>query len=227
VLEVADLDDERLALGVDPDGVRAESALDASHDDPVLVEDLWAAQHRLAEVIVDRGVRATRGCPSERDRRRHRARAPHQQLWARPDECRLWRPEAEAEAGRKELAKGAEQARGIVRGRRLDGELAGEDHLFDRRGADPLHSRCHDSLVPVGWIPPEYPRGGARVRVCRRQRGSAQGTETAGGAVQKVIGSATRLEIGGSRQEGPFGAADDRHFGQDGERRRQRGPDRC
>ena len=43
---------------VDPDGVRAQRPLDPPHDDPVLVADLGAAQHRLAEVVVDCGVRA-------------------------------------------------------------------------------------------------------------------------------------------------------------------------
>src|SRR4051794_17066278 len=72
MLEVADLDDERLALGVDPDRVRAEGPLDAPHDDPMLISDLRAAQHRLPEVVIDGGVRAARGGPRERDGGGHR-----------------------------------------------------------------------------------------------------------------------------------------------------------
>jgi hypothetical protein len=76
--------------------------------------------------------------PGQGDGCRHRSGAADEQLGAGADEGRLGSPEAEAEARREEIAERAEQGRRIVRGGRLDGELAGEDHLVEIPGGDPI-----------------------------------------------------------------------------------------
>ena len=65
-----------------------------------------------------------------------------------PMNAALGRADAEAEAGRKQLPQGAEDGRGIVRGGRLDRDLAREHDLVELAGADPL-GRLGDDLLVV------------------------------------------------------------------------------
>ena len=147
MLDVRDLDDARLVGGLDPDGVRAQRALDPPRDDPVLGAVLVGAQELLAEVIVDAGVGAAPRRARERDRRGDGAAAADEQLGAGADERRLRRADAEAEAGREELAQGAVERRRDRAPPALDLDLAREDHLLELAGSDPLHGALDRPLV--------------------------------------------------------------------------------
>ena len=226
MLEVPDLDHEWLALGVDPDGVLSQGPLDPPHDDPVLFPHLGAAQHRLAKVVIDCGVRAA-GCGSgERNRCCHRPRAAHEQFGARAEEGSLPGAEAEAEAGREEIAEGAEQRTRIMGCGGLDRQLAREHDLLDVRGADALDRRGHDPLVALRGVAAEDPSGRTRVRVGGRENGRAQSPDPAGGALHQAVRVRPRLEEDRCGQEGALGSAGDRDLGQDRERGRKRRPER-
>ena len=68
VLDVRDLDDDRLGRGRHPDRVRPQRLGDPPHDDRVLVAVLVAAQQLLAEVVVDGRVGAAPRGAGQRDR---------------------------------------------------------------------------------------------------------------------------------------------------------------
>ena len=80
VLDVGDPHERRLGRGGDPDRVAVEGALDAAHDDRVLLAVAVVAHQALAEVRVDRGVGAATGGAGERDRADALALTPHEQL---------------------------------------------------------------------------------------------------------------------------------------------------
>ena len=107
-------DELRLGRGGDPDGVRAQRALDPPRDDRVLLAVARVAQQLLAEVVVDRGVGAAAGRAGERERAHALALAAHEQLGARGDQRRIAAPDAEDEARRELLAQHAEQRRRVV-----------------------------------------------------------------------------------------------------------------
>ena len=179
----------RLLRRLDPYRVRTELADDLLGDDPVLAAVLVAAQQLLAEVVVDRGVGAAPGRPGEGDGGSAGAGAADQQLGAGADERRLRRSAAEAEAGGEVLAEGAEDRRRVVGGGRGDDHLAGEDHLLEGAGADPL-GRLRDRVLEITR------RTGAAdlrplgaVRVDQGQRLGPQPRDPAFGALRR------RLEV--------------------------------
>ena len=141
VLDVGDAHDRGLLLGLDPDRVRPQRARDAAGDDLVLLADLGAVQHLLAEVVVHRGVGAAPRRAGQRDGRGDRAPAADQQLRAGADEGGLGGADAEAEARREELAQRSQDRPGIVGGGRADRDLAGQHQLLQLPRRDPLDRR--------------------------------------------------------------------------------------
>ena len=136
----------------------------------VLLAVLRALHQLLAEVVVDRRVGAAAGRAGERDAGGAGAAAADQELRAGAEERRLGRADAEAEAGREELAHRSERRRRVVRGGRLDRDLAGEDDLRELPGADPLDRGADRARVVARRGDRRDRRVPARVRVEDRKR---------------------------------------------------------
>ena len=100
--------------------------------------------------------------------------AAHEQLGAGGDERALAAPRAEGEARREGLAQDAEHGRGVVRARRVDLDLAREDDLVQRPGADALDRPRHRGLVVLGRHRADHAVAPGRVGVEQRQRRAAQ-----------------------------------------------------
>ena len=199
VLDVGDLDHRGLGVGLDPDRARRELALDPPGDDLVLV----AVLGRCA-AAARRGGRRRRGrrCggSSRRARRwrRRRRGGGRSSSGLAPRKAPSGDADAEAEAGREQLAQGAEDGRRIVRGRRLDRDLAREHDLLELAGADPLDRRGDRA-------PRSAPGGGdARDRASRR---AGSGRASAAAASRSEASRRSRRARIGSRSAPP---ADDR-----------------
>ena len=117
-------------------------------DDRLLLAVLGRAEQLLAEVVVDRGVGRAADRARERDRGGAQALAAHEQLGRGGDERALAAAGAEDEAGAERRAQDAEHGGGVVRRRRVDGDLAREHDLLERARADPL-DRARDRLDVV------------------------------------------------------------------------------
>ena len=139
-----------LVGGGDPDGVGAQGAGDAADDDRLLLAVLVGAQELLAEVVVDGGVGGAAGGAGQGDGLGAVAVAADQQLGRGGDEGGVAAAGAEDVTGLEARAQDAEDGGGVVRRRRVDGDLAGEDDLLERAGADALDGAGDGGLVVLG-----------------------------------------------------------------------------
>ena len=88
--------------------------------------------------------------PGERDGRGAQPLAAHEQLRRGGDERGVAAADAEDVAGGEPRAQHAERRRGVVRGRRVDGDLAREHDLLEGPGADALDGPRDRRLVVLG-----------------------------------------------------------------------------
>ena len=109
---------------------------------------LAECEQLLAEVVVDGRVGRAAGGARRGRRWGALAVAADEQLGRGGDERGLAAAGAEHEAGLERRAQDAEHGGGVVRRRRVDGDLARERDLFERAGADAF-DRAGDRLVVV------------------------------------------------------------------------------
>ena len=149
---------------------------------------------------VDRRVGRAPGGAGERDRRGAQALAPHEQLGRGADEGGAAAPGAVHEAHAEARAEHAEHRGRVVRRRRVDGDLAGEDDLLEGAGADPLDGARDRGLVVLrrrGGGDPEA-AGGRRVE--QRERPVAQPRQPALDARHELLGHVVARREHGDRQ---------------------------
>ena len=169
------------AAGLDPDRARRELALDPPGDDLVLARGpcrCAGAARRGGRRPPGSALRrvepasATVATPAPRRRTSSSGLAPMKAASGDAD--------AEAEAGGKQLAQGAEERGRVVGGRRLDRDLAGEHDLLELAGADPLRSpRRPRPRRRRGGVTLAIRRSPGRAGVEQRQRLLAQRREPA------------------------------------------------
>ena len=156
--------------------VRAQRARDPAGDDRLLLAVLVGAQQLLAEVVVDRRVGRAARRAGQRDRRGPLALAAHQQLRRGGDERGVAAAGAEHEAGAERGAQHAEDGGGVVRRRRVDGDLAREHDLLEVARADALDGAGDGRLVVLrrrDRLDVEAP-GGRGVEQRQRRRRAAR-----------------------------------------------------
>ena len=204
VLDVGDLDDLRLRRGLDPDRVRAAApGRSAGRRSPAR-----AGPCRCAAAARRGGRRP----PGSELRRVEPASATVETLAPErrssssglaPRNARLRRAAAEAEAGREELAQGAEQRRRVVGRRGRDDDLPRQHDLAQLARLDPL-GRRGDRLLELARRAGAADlrsgrRGGDRASAAPPSRSPAR---RAGGAPSAVLGLGPGAATTFTRQEG-------------------------
>ena len=226
MLDVGDLDHRGIGVDLDPDRPRSELALDPPGDDLVLAQILGRVQQLLPEVVVDGGIGAAADRAGERYGGDTGAAAAEQELGAGAEEGALGGSDAEAEAGREQVAQGAEGDRRIVRGRSLDRDLAREHDLLELAGADSLDRPGDPALVGARRGDARDRGLAARARVEHRQRLLADRGDPATEAREDrlAIGATGRDRVHG--QPGPAAGSQQGELGQHQQARRERRPGR-
>ena len=202
VLDVGHAHDHRLGGRSHPHRVRLQRALDPPGHDRLLLAVLGAAQKLLAQVIVDCRI----GAAPRRARQRHRAGAlalaTHEELGAGGEEGGGSVADGEHRALREGLAQDSEDRSGVVGGRRVDLDLAGEHDLLHLPRADALDRARHRGDVVLRRHRPRDPRALGRRGVEQRQRHRAQIGESVLETGEQRLGDIVGRRRGGERQPG-------------------------
>ena len=174
MLDVGHPGQRRLPGGSHPQGMGLEGPRDPADDDCVLLPVLVALEQLLAQVGVDRRVRAAASRAGEADGAGPLTLSTHQQLWAGRHEGGVSSSHRKHVTARERRPEEAEHRGRVVVDRRVNVDFAGQDDLGQLTAPNPLDGSGHGLLVMRRRDRADHGVGAGGGRIDQRQRGRAQ-----------------------------------------------------